>query len=56
MPYNEFKRKLYNCDTTLEIVQLCVANNEFAKKYVEEQDWLLHMANEIVFQGKELNR
>lgn len=46
MTYNEFERKLYNCQTILEIVRLCVDNNELSKEFVERQDWLRHMANE----------
>lgn len=56
MTYNEFERQLYNCQTALEIVRLCVENYEIARKYVEEQDWLLHMAYETVFQGKDLTK
>jgi hypothetical protein len=36
----EFERKLYKCDTILEIVRLCAGNNEFAKKFVVRQDWI----------------
>jgi hypothetical protein len=39
MTYIEFERKLYKCDTILEIVRLCAGNNEFAKKFVGRQDW-----------------
>jgi hypothetical protein len=56
MTYNEFKQKLYNCQTALEIVRLCVENYEIARKYVEEQDWLLHMAQTIDFKGKDLTK
>lgn len=40
MTYNEFERKLYNCDTILETVRLCVTNNELAKNFIEKQGWL----------------
>lgn len=52
MTYNEFERELYNCDTILEIVRLCVENNVFAKNFVERQDWLAHLAYEHVFKGR----
>lgn len=55
MTYNEFERKLYNCDTIIEIVQLCVDNNEFAKKFVWRQDWLRRFQAAIDSFG-ELNR
>ena len=55
MTYIEFERKLYKCDTILEIVQLCVDNNEFAKKFVERQDWLRRFQAAIDSFGK-LNR
>lgn len=55
MTYNEFERQLYNCDTILEIVRLCVANNELAKKFVGRQDWLRRFQEEID-SWKELNR
>lgn len=55
MSYNEFEQKLYNCGTILEIVRLCVENNEFAKKFVGRQDWIRRMQNEID-SWKELNR
>ena len=55
MTYIEFARKLYKCDTILEIVRLCVENNEFAKKFVGRQDWLRRMQNEID-SWNELNR
>lgn len=55
MTYSEFERKLYKCDTILEIVRLCVDNNEFAKKFVGRQDWIKCMQNEID-SWKELNK
>ena len=55
MTYNEFERKLYKCRTILEFARLCVNNNELAKKFVERQDWLRGLQNEID-SWKELNR
>ena len=55
MTYIEFERKLYKCDTILEIVRLCVENNEFAKKFVGRQEWLMRLQAAIDSLG-ELNR
>lgn len=55
MTYSEFERKLYKCDTLLEIVRLCVENNEVAKKFVGRQDWLRRLQASIDSFG-ELNR
>lgn len=55
MTYSEFERKLYNCQTILEIVRLCVENNEFAKKFAGRQDWLRRFQAAIDSLGK-LNR
>lgn len=52
MTYNEFERKLYNCQTLLDVVRLCVYNNELSKKFVERQDWLRHMEYEHDFKGR----
>ena len=51
MTYNEFERKLYNCRTPLDVVRLCVDNNQLAKKFVEKQVWLKHLEYEHVFKG-----
>lgn len=52
MTYIEFERKLYKCDTILEIVRLCAENNEFANKFVGRQDWLRRFQSVIDEFGK----
>lgn len=40
MTYNEFEQRLYNCDTILEIVQICIEYPDLAKQYIERQELL----------------
>lgn len=40
MTYNEFEQRLYNCDTILEIVQICIEHPDLAKQYIERQELL----------------
>lgn len=55
MTYSEFERELYNCQTILEIVRLCVENNELAKKFVGRKEWLRRLQSAIDAFG-ELNK